>query len=58
MDKEKLIEKIKSRAKDNRMPCAEAMKIAEEEQVPSNLIGEILDEIGIKVTTCRLGCFP
>jgi hypothetical protein len=58
MDKKNLIEKINTHTKNNRISCKQALKIAEEEQVPPKVIGEMLNEMKIKVVTCQLGCFP
>jgi putative aminopeptidase FrvX len=58
MDKQALTDKIKARVVDNRISCAQALAIAEEEKVPSKAVGELLNEMGIKVTSCQLGCFP
>lgn len=58
MDKEKIIEKIKSHTKNNKIVCKQALKIAEEEKIPSKELGEMLNEMKIKVAGCQLGCFP
>jgi hypothetical protein len=58
MDKKNLIEKINTHTKNNRISCKQALRIAEEEQVPPKVIGEMLNELKIKVVTCQLGCFP
>ena len=58
VDKEKLTEKIKSQAKDGKISCRAALKLAEDEGVPSRTLGELLNELKIKVSTCQLGCFP
>lgn len=42
---------------NGRIPCSVARKIAEDTDVPYKKIGEISDEIGIKITNCELGCF-
>lgn len=58
MDKKNLIEKINTHTKNNRISCKQALKIAEEEQIPPKVIGEMLNEMKIKVVICQLGCFP
>jgi hypothetical protein len=58
VDKEKLIEKIKTQAKDGKLSCHAALKLAEEEGIPSRTLGELLNELKIKVASCQLGCFP
>lgn len=58
MDKEAVMEKIRTHVKDGRIACKQALKIAEEEQIASKAVGELLNEMKIKVTSCQLGCFP
>ena len=58
MDKEQIVQKIKSHTKDNKISCKQAMKIAEEEEIPTRDIGEMLNEMKIKIMGCQLGCFP
>ncbi len=58
MDKQIIVEKIKAHTVNNKISCKQALRIAEEEQVPSVTIGEMLNELGIKVANCQLGCFP
>ena len=58
MDKQATIEKIKTRAKDGKISCAEAQKLADDEGVSYKDMGDMLNELKIKITTCQLGCFP
>ncbi len=58
MDKEKIVDKIKSHTKNGKIACKQALKIAEEEKIPSKELGEMLNEMKIKVANCQLGCFP
>jgi hypothetical protein len=53
----RIIEEIKKKAVDNRLPCALARRIAEELSVPYKEIGRIADELKVKITGCELGCF-
>jgi len=57
MSEEKAKELIAGTAKDNKLPCAQAFRIAEETGVSKSRIGEILNEMEIKVASCQLGCF-
>jgi molybdopterin-guanine dinucleotide biosynthesis protein len=57
MSEDKARKLITERAKDNRLPCAAAFKIAEETGVPKKRIGELLNEMKVKVVSCQLGCF-
>lgn len=58
MNKEAVIEKIKAHTKDGKIVCKQALKIAEEEKIPSKELGEMLNEMKIKIAGCQLGCFP
>jgi hypothetical protein len=57
-NKEQVIEKIRNHTKDNKIPCTQALKIAEEEKVSPKVVGEIINELKIKIASCQLGCFP
>jgi hypothetical protein len=58
MEKETLIEKIKSESKNGKISCRVAFKLAAETDVSPKELGIVLNEIGIKVAACQLGCFP
>ena len=58
MDKEKLTEKVKALSKSGQISCKQALKLAEEEGIPSRDLGDLLNEIKVKVMGCQLGCFP
>ena len=58
MDKEKLAEKVKVLSKNGKISCKQALKLAEEEGISSKDLGELLNEIKVKVASCQLGCFP
>ncbi len=55
--KERIIERIHSLSKDGRIPCPLARRLAEEEGLSYKEIGDILNELKIKITNCELGCF-
>ncbi len=58
MDKNSVTEKLQKLVKDGKISCKQAMKIASEEDIPSRELGELLNELKIKVAGCQLGCFP
>ncbi len=58
MDREKLAEKVKALSKDGKISCKQALKLAEEEGISSGDLGNLLNEIKVKVASCQLGCFP
>ncbi len=57
MDIERLKSKILDTQEDGKIPCKKALEIAEEENVPPLKVGEILNELKIKIVSCQLGCF-
>lgn len=44
-------------AKDGRISCTEARRVAEKFGVPAKLIGRAADELKVKIFACELGCF-
>ena len=58
MNKQDLIKKIKTKIREDKIPCKQALKIAEEEGIPPKILGEILNEEKIKIIHCQLACFP
>jgi hypothetical protein len=57
MERDKIIEAIKQRSTDKRIPCAVCFQIAEEYGIPKRELGKLLDELGVKVIQCQLGLF-
>jgi hypothetical protein len=57
MNDDQLKEILLGKQTDNRIPCPVALHVAEECGVSAAKVGEILDQLGIKVVSCRLGCF-
>ena len=57
MDRKKLEEAIKGKAKDGKLPCAMCFKIAEDFGISKKEMGKFLNEIKIKISQCQLGCF-
>ncbi len=57
MDRRKLEETIKEKAKDGKLPCAVCFKIAEDFGISNKEIGKILNEMKVKISHCQLGCF-
>ena len=48
---------VKSIAKDGKITCAQARKLAEDLKVPYGDVGDMLDKLKIKIHKCQLGCF-
>ncbi len=53
-----LEEKITSSLVNGQLPCPVAFKIASELKVSLREVGECTDDLGIKLSSCQLGCFP
>ncbi len=53
-----LEEKVISSLVNNQLPCPVAFKIAKEFKVSPQEVGETADKLGIKISSCQLGCFP
>ncbi len=53
-----LEEKITSSLVNGQLPCPIAFKIAKELKVSLREVGETTDKLGIKISSCQLGCFP
>jgi hypothetical protein len=57
MTQEELKAQIKAAAPEGRIPCATAMNLAKELGISRREMGELLNELQIKITQCQLGCF-
>ena len=57
MTAEELREAIQSQAVESRVSCKAMLDLARETETPSRQIGEICNELDIKVGACQLGCF-
>jgi len=57
VNQEEIIAKLKEAAKDGKIPCAMAFKIAKEGSVSVKEIGNLLNQLKIKISNCQLGCF-
>jgi len=57
MDRKKLEEAIKEKAKDGKLPCAMCFKIAEDFGISKKEMGKILNEMNVRISQCQLGCF-
>lgn len=58
MEKQLILDKIKSESKNGKIPCRKAFELAAEMDLSPKELGNLLNEAGIKVSTCQLGCFP
>lgn len=54
---EEIKQAVQQAAKDNRLSCTAARKLAAELGVSPREIGRAADELKIKIFACELGCF-
>ena len=57
MTSEEIKSKIKAAAPEGKMACAVAFKLADELNISRPEMGNLLNELRIKITQCQLGCF-
>jgi hypothetical protein len=58
MEKEQVAEKIKSVTKEGKISCSQALGIARDMDLSPKEVGDLLNEMKIKIRSCQLGCFP
>jgi len=49
---------IQNAAEDGRVACKVLLDLAERTQTPPKEIGGLCDDMGFRIRTCQLGCFP
>lgn len=52
-----VLDAVRQAAKDGRLTCTEARKMARDLKVALRIIGKAADELEIKIKSCELGCF-
>jgi len=57
MTAENLNVKIKAAAPQGKITCPQAFKVAEDLGLSRQALGELLNELRIKIIQCQLGCF-
>lgn len=57
MKKEEIAAKLKEAAKNDKISCTVAQKIAVENKVSMKQVGDLLNKLKIKIIQCQLGCF-
>jgi len=55
--KPEVLDALKAAAKEGRITCTEARKLAETLSVSPAVVGQAANELGIKIKACELGCF-
>lgn len=56
-DRTQAIEKLRELAPQGKISCTDARKLAEELDVHPGEIGDLCNELKIKILACELGCF-
>lgn len=56
-NEEEIAKKLKEVAKDGKITCAVAQKIAIDNKLPMKQVGDLLNKLKIKIIQCQLGCF-
>lgn len=48
---------IMEKQANNKIACKTAVEIADQAGIPKRKVGEMIDELKIKIVACQLGCF-
>ena len=57
MTSEDMQSKIRAAVPEGQIACAAAFRLAEELGISRKEMGNLLNELKIKITNCQLGCF-
>jgi hypothetical protein len=57
MTQEELKSRIRAAAPEGKIGCAAAFRLAEELKISRQELGDLLNELRIKIIQCQLGCF-
>jgi len=52
-----VLEAVKNAARDGKISCTAARKLAADLKVPPRVVGEACNALKIKIKACELGCF-
>jgi len=55
--KQEIAAQIKGSLTEGRLPCASAFKIVRRLKVSPQQVGEVANELGVKISRCQLGLF-
>jgi hypothetical protein len=58
MERGALKEKIAAESTEGKIACSRAWALADELHISRKELGDLLNEMEIKVRSCQLGCFP
>jgi hypothetical protein len=51
-------EEMRASLVNGKLPCAVAFQIAKKLKVGLKQVGDAANRLGIKISSCQLGCFP
>ena len=54
---EKIIKQVRAASDESLISCKEALEIADNNGIPRDEMGKLLNRLKIKVRGCQLGCF-
>jgi hypothetical protein len=57
LKEDEIAAQLKGAAREGKITCAMAQKIAIENKIPIKQVGEMLNQMKIKIIQCQLGCF-
>ncbi len=57
MTSDELKNKIRAAAPEGKIACAAAFKLAEDLKISRQEMGDLLNELRLKIIQCQLGCF-
>ena len=57
MNEEEVKNRIRAAAPEGKLACAAAFRLAEEVGISRQDLGNLLNELRIKLIQCQLGCF-
>ncbi len=57
MNEEEVKNRIRAAAPEGKIPCAAAFRLAEELGISRQDLGNLLNDLRIKIIQCQLGCF-
>jgi len=55
--KEEIKKLVLQSQKNGKISCKKALEIAQSLKVSTRDVGRVIDELGIKIVACQLGCF-
>jgi hypothetical protein len=58
MERKQVLEKVNAATEDGKITCPRALAIARETGISPKELGDLLDEMKVKIDACQLGCFP